>query len=143
MPTDASQTQERIDDRIRKRARFESFSFAVPEPGQVEITNHSWGDQAESHRYRVAVEDGRAVECSCPHFVHRKQICKHIVKTEQEPAVLAAASVSEEQPVTDGGVAALPGTEPEACDNDVPGCPGQASDELGCFACYREQVARQ
>lgn len=132
-----------VDERIRKRARWESFAFEVPEPGRVIVVNHSYGVDPDKHTYTVTVEDGRAVACTCLHFEHRRTPCKHIVRAEDEPAVMAAASVSEELFVTDGGMAALPEHGHEVCDNGSPGCPGADADELGCFACFCESEARR
>lgn len=127
-----------VDERIRKRAIWESFSFEVPEPGRVIVVNHSYGVDPDKHAYTVTVENGRAVACTCLHFEHRKATCKHMVRVEQEPAVMAAASVSQELPITDGGVRALPQIEPEECENGNPGCPGPDSDDLPCFQCFCE-----
>lgn len=121
------------DERIRLRARWEAFELSVPEPGRVTVVNHSYGVDPDKHTYTVTVEDGRAVECTCLHFEHRKTTCKHMVRVEEEPAVMAAASAV----LPDGGRSA---TYP--CVRDDPECPGPDGDDLPCFACYSEQVAR-
>lgn len=128
-----------VDERIRKRARWESFAFEVPEPGKVTVVNHSYGVDPENHTYTVTVEEGRAVECSCLHYHHRKTTCKHMVRVEEEPAVMAAASTSDKERVTDGGVLALPESETEECHNGNPGCPGPNGDDLPCYPCFTEQ----
>jgi hypothetical protein len=120
-----------IEERIRKRAAYESFSFEVLEAGRVTITNHSYGHEAELHRYSVTVEDGEAVACSCPFNRHREQTCKHMFRIESEPAVIAAASVTpnqdEEGGAQSGGASPNDSEECIAGDSD---CPGPGGDDL-------------
>ena len=81
------------------RAQYEGFEFRVPATGRVLVTNVSYGeDEKEDHRYVVTVENGTAWECTCPHHQHRDARCKHILATEDQEAVLLAASMQRKGP---------------------------------------------
>ena len=78
------------------RAQYEGFEFRVPATGKVLITNVSYGqDEKDDHRYVVTVADGFVADCTCPHRQHRNTRCKHILATEDQEAVIMAASVEQ------------------------------------------------
>jgi hypothetical protein len=78
------------------RAEFEGFEFRVPTEGRVLVTNVSHEDPSE-HRYVVAVENGVAWSCTCPHHRHRSARCKHMRAVSDRDAVLMAASAADSE----------------------------------------------
>jgi len=88
-----------------KRAEWEEFQFTVcPEVGYVNVANRSHNDDS-NHTYSVEVNDGEAVDCSCPHHVHRGATCKHMIAVSNSLIVLSSASAAGAtgEVVTDGG----------------------------------------
>ena len=81
-------------ERVEQRSKYERFSMTVcggDGSGYVNICNQSHNDDV-SHTYSVRVEDGSAVDCSCPHATYRNEHCKHQTAVEQRPIVVASAA---------------------------------------------------
>jgi len=88
--TNGQESGESVDE---QRARWERFSMTVLDGdggGYVNVRNDSHGDDAGAHIYSVAVENGEATGCSCPHAVHRGAHCKHQVAVENRPLVVSS-----------------------------------------------------
>ena len=103
--TNGQESGESVDE---QRARRERFSMTVLDGdggGYVNVRNDSHGDDAGAHIYSVAVENGEATGCSCPHAVHRGAHCKHQVAVEDRPLVVSSATAAASTPrvATDGG----------------------------------------
>ena len=108
------------DESVEKRANWESFAFAVPVEGKVNVANESHADPA-AHTYTVDVDEaGRASACTCPADEYQPGRCKHRVAVEQTAAVLAAATPAVEI-AADGGRsdAELEPADVDARDDDV------------------------
>lgn len=91
-----------------RRAEWERFSMTVLDGdggGYVNVRNDSHGDDADDHIYSVKVEDGRGIDCSCPHAVHRDAHCKHQIAVENRPLVVTSATASAQthRVAADGG----------------------------------------
>jgi len=149
-----------------KRVTWESWSFRIVGPHQVEVCNESYGYLKDDHSYTVgvAVRDSVAVpaECDCPADLHREPDCKHkaALATVGGPTVLNAA-VEFEKPAGDTarGFSSPPtasentetmaeklkpdGGEPKACSNGNPHCDGPNSEGLPCFACFEGDCRSQ
>jgi len=108
MSNDTPSGQEANESVDEQRARWERFSMTVLDGeggGYVNVRNDSHGDDAGAHIYSVAVENGEATGCSCPHAVHRGAHCKHQVAVEDRPLVVSSATAAASTPrvATDGG----------------------------------------
>lgn len=79
-----------------RRAEHEAFEFSIPVAGRVRVENFSH-DDVDEHEYVVDVEDGTAIWCTCPDHEHRNIRCKHMIAVEDRPAIMAAASASEDE----------------------------------------------
>ena len=99
--TSEQESGESIDE---KRAQYERMQFTVCANGYVNVCNESHNDDT-NHTYSVEVTDGEAVDCSCPHHVHRGVTCKHMIAVSNSPIVLSSASATgaTREVVTDGG----------------------------------------
>jgi hypothetical protein len=109
MSNDTPSGQEASESVDEQRAQWERFSMTVlggEGGGYVNVRNDSHGDDAGAHIYSVAIGNGEATDCSCPHAVHRGAHCKHQVAVENRPLILtasAAAAASTPRVATDGG----------------------------------------
>jgi hypothetical protein len=109
MSENATSGQEANESVDEQRARWERVTMIVLDGGGgfVNVRNDSHGDDAGAHIYSVAVENGEATGCSCPHAVHRGAHCKHQVAVENRPLVVSSASAAAASPApavaTDGG----------------------------------------
>ncbi|WP_152041159.1 SWIM zinc finger family protein [Salinigranum salinum] len=133
--------------RIRKRAQYEAFEFSLVPEGLL-VRNESYADP-ENHEYRVTVEDGVPVACTCPADARFEGACKHRVAVAIRRPLLEI--VSRARAVADGGYSWLPtGTlqrdsrvDPD--DNSSPTAPTDPStcetceslDSLPCGECFR------
>ena len=117
MNANATGEQEASESVDEQRAQWERFSMTVlggEGGGYVNVRNDSHGDDAGAHIYSVAVENGEATDCSCPHAVHRGAHCKHQVAVENRPLVVSTASAAASpvpRVVTDGGESAVDAAE--------------------------------
>jgi len=116
MNDNATGEQEASESVDEQRAQWERFSMTVLDGeggGYVNVRNDSHGDDAGAHIYSVAVENGEATDCSCPHAVHRGAHCKHQVAVENRPLILASAAAVASLPrvATDGGESAVDAAE--------------------------------
>jgi hypothetical protein len=130
--SDKSATDEEPSETVQKRAQWEAFEFAVPEPGRVRVENYSHGaENVDEHTYDVDIEHGSAVACSCPFDEYNAEACKHRTAVEANAPVLAAASGV----VADGGVVTEETTDerPDDCECE----PWMDDVDLPCFACHR------
>jgi hypothetical protein len=59
------------------------FANCVDAPEMVKVTNQSHEDPA-AHQYTVPIGDVTEdlMTCTCPHYVHRNAVCKHMVAVE-------------------------------------------------------------
>jgi len=97
---------DKADETTAQRAQWEAFEFSVPEPGTVQVENHSHADPSD-HTYDVTIEHGSAVSCECPADEYQDGPCKHRVAVEEQAAVLGAATdevARERQARADGGI---------------------------------------
>jgi len=81
---------------VEKRAAWEAMEFRLGAPGAVRVENVSYGEESGEHVYVVTVEDGAAIECTCPADEYQNR-CKHRHAVEANEAVLAAASAGVEE----------------------------------------------
>lgn len=86
--------------RVLKRAQYEAFEFSLYE-GDVLVRNGSHADP-ENHEYRVSVDDGLPVNCTCPANSKYAGPCKHRVAVAIRRPILDA--VQTMQIVSDGGI---------------------------------------
>lgn len=101
------------EQRVAKRAEWESFETELGAPGHLKVRNLSHGrENASEHTYIVAIEGGEAVRCTCKADEYRSGPCKHRVFCEGHDALMRAASASESDvrrarglAVADGGTA--------------------------------------
>ena len=149
------------DPMTARRATLEAFEFTITGPGQVAVSNASWGDSRNDHTYtvQVGVRDGVAlpVSCTCPGYEHhygpKEQADKHMLAlaTVGGPTLLRAAldydaicagssdsnsMTSPTSPTTGDGAQRDPEVS-EGCPHGRAGCDGPESDTVGCFDCYR------
>lgn len=82
------------------RAQWEAFEFRVPVPGRVRVENTSYGEESGEHVYVVSVENNHATACTCPADKYRSGLCKHRHAVERQPAVMLAASASDDDRMT-------------------------------------------
>jgi len=82
--------------KVEKRARWEAMEFRLGAPNTVHVENVSYGEESGDHAYLVMVEDGETVECTCPADQYMDK-CKHRYAVEDEPAVVEAASASQDE----------------------------------------------
>jgi hypothetical protein len=135
-------TDDEPSEKVQKRAQWESFAFAVVEPRTVRVENHSYGkDAVDDHTYRIEIEHGSAVACSCPADEHHPGPCKHRTAVEQNTPVLPAASGV----VADGGVIEADDAtlQEDSADGDTDERPDDCecepwmdSVDLPCFECH-------
>lgn len=150
--SDKSATDDEPNEKVQKRAQWESFAFSVIEPGTVRVENHSYGaDEVDEHTYRVEIKHGSAVACTCPADEHHPGPCKHRTAVEANAPVLAAASgvvatdggqlapnvaeaVTDEEIDARAERAAVEETDerPEECTC----APTTVGEPLPCFECY-------
>jgi len=139
-----------------KRVGWESWSFRIVDPLQVEVTNESYGYLADEHRYIVSVgeSDGLVVprECECKADLYNEEYdCKHKVALAAAggPVVLHAAAAfsphstpsAETETATMAEKLKADGGMPETCPNGDPYCDGPESDDLPCFDCFEGEGA--
>ena len=149
------------DSMTARRATLEAFEFTITGPGQVAVSNASWGDTRNDHTYTVEVEDrdgvALPVSCTCPgyrhHYGQQEKVDKHMLAlaTVGGPTLLQAALYYDSvcagssdsnqitnptSPKTDDGTTRDPQVS-EGCPNGRAGCAGPESDTVGCFDCYR------
>ncbi|WP_299267281.1 SWIM zinc finger family protein [Halorientalis sp.] len=79
--------------RILKRAQYEALQFSLIE-GDIRVRNASHADPA-GHEYRVRIEDGQPVACTCPFDGRSSQACKHRVAVAIRPAIIEAATTMQ------------------------------------------------
>jgi hypothetical protein len=79
--------------RILKRAQYEALRFSLIE-GDIRVRNASHADPA-AHEYRVRIEDGQPVACTCPFDARSSQACKHRVAVAIRPAIIKAATTMQ------------------------------------------------
>lgn len=82
------------DDRTRKRAQYEGFTFDVTDDGEVVVTNESHADGSD-HTYTVHVESGVPTDCTCPAFKYDEGPCKHQTAVAINDAVLKAVQARQ------------------------------------------------
>lgn len=90
--TENETSGQETDELTEKRAAYEGMEYRVPVPGRVRVENVAYGDESEDHVYVVEVENGEAVDCSCPASEYHGFPCKHGEAVRNQPAVLMAAS---------------------------------------------------
>ena len=91
--SDESVSTNDYGDRVAKRAQWESFEFSLGGPGHIKVRNLSYGEaEAGEHTYIVAVENGEAIDCTCPADEFNAGPCKHRVAVESNDALLSAGS---------------------------------------------------
>jgi hypothetical protein len=88
----------------------------------VDVTNESHENPSE-HQYTVSIDDVTKdlMACTCPHYVHRNAVCKHMAAVEnatEEEALDAFPSEDEAD------------TEPDNCDCD-------GLNGFPCWPCVR------
>ena len=91
MSTESSERKEVLT--IEKRAQWELMEFRLNAPNTVRVENVSHGDESGEHVYLVTVEDGAAIECTCPADEYQDKY-KHRHTVEDRPALLRAGSAS-------------------------------------------------
>jgi hypothetical protein len=77
-----------------------AYELSVPAAGLVVVRNVSYDNPEEEHTYAVNVsESGDVTACGCPHYRYREPAegCKHMVRVREEPAVLLAATNTQEK----------------------------------------------
>lgn len=120
-------------NRVRKRAEYEAFEFALA-PGGVRVTNASHADPSE-HEYLVRVEGGFPEACTCPADANFEGACKHRVAVAIRRSVLDPAI--EQSVATDGGVASGDPHDVERDDDSECDCEALPQG-VPCWACYRD-----
>jgi hypothetical protein len=138
-----------------KRVGWESWSFRIVGPLQVEVTNESYGYLADEHRYIVSVEEsGELVvprECECKADLYNEEYdCKHKVALAAAggPVVLHAAAVFSLDSIPSGETTTVAGKlrpdggESNNCPNGDPCCDGPNGNHLPCWPCYRNRSKR-
>ena len=112
-----------------RRVAWESWSFQIVGPRQVEVTNESYGYLKADHRYTVTVEeiDGLAfpAKCECKADQYSEEYaCKHRVAVAAVggPTVLNAAARFSPHPET----------ETDDCDCST------LSEGFPCWLCVRD-----
>ena len=93
--TESSERKEVLT--IEKRAQWEPMEFRLGAPNTVRVENVSYGENSDEHVYLVTVEDGAAIECTCPADEYQPGRCKHRHAVEANEVVLAAASAGVEE----------------------------------------------
>ena len=93
MSTESSERKE--VSTIEERAQWEAMEFRLGAPNTVRVENVSYGDESGEHVYLVTVEDGAAIECTCPANEYQDK-CKHRHAVKANEAVLEAAASAEE-----------------------------------------------
>jgi hypothetical protein len=88
-----------FSSRVRKRAQYEAFEFALV-PDGVLVRNNSYADP-ENHEYVVTIRDGVPIACTCPADVRFDGACKHRVAVAIRQPILDIAT--HVQVVADGG----------------------------------------
>lgn len=101
----ATSGTERSIDRTERRAAWESFAFTLPAAGVVRVENKSYGEESDEHCYLVNVAGGETTGCSCPADEYQPGPCKHRLAIANQPAVLEAASASNDDVREARGVA--------------------------------------
>ena len=142
-------------EKTAKRASWEAHAYEIVAENQIEVTNESYGAEADDHTYTVTVErldDGRIIpiHCSCPSDMHGEGACKHRVSCAATTVVLGAAVAYTRDPDTnaetevmlaDGGQVVGADSADETaeteCVADEDWCSGPKSDDLPCFECFR------
>ena len=69
---------------------FEKERFGIApcnDQRHVNVANLSYEEEAaKDHTYTVTLDsDGKAKECTCPHYRYRTEFCKHMAAVEQSP----------------------------------------------------------
>lgn len=83
-----------FDEKTGKRATHEALAL-TPRNGAVDVRNESHGDPDE-HTYEVELVAGLPARCTCPHWEFRREACKHMVRVAMSPAVIDAATPTED-----------------------------------------------
>jgi hypothetical protein len=138
-PLDALETT----NRSLHRAQTESFAFRLHD-GAVLVRNLTYENPSE-HEYRVTIDDGVPVDCTCPAEATFAPACKHRVAVAIRDAVRESAT--RMQVAADGGPVdaathardstqtpepAADDSAPKECDcDDLP-------DGSPCWPCYRD-----
>ncbi|WP_255150109.1 SWIM zinc finger family protein [Halorarius halobius] len=130
-------------DRSLHRAQTEQFAFRL-EAGDVIVRNLTYKEPSE-HEYRITIEEGVPVDCTCPAEEHYAPACKHRVAVAIRDAVREAAV--RMQVAADGGeVADPPAAEREPDDEDVASVTEPSEDcdctnlpeGVPCWPCFRD-----
>ena len=79
--------------RVLKRAQYEAFEFSLVD-GALRVRNASHADPT-AHEYRVHVNDGHPVACTCPFDTRGAKACKHRVAVAIRPKLLDAATTMQ------------------------------------------------
>jgi hypothetical protein len=87
-----------FSSRVRKRAQYEAYEFALVSDG-IRVRNASYADP-ENHEYTVTVRDGIPVGCSCPADARFEGACKHRVAVAIRRPLLNALNARS---ITDDG----------------------------------------
>jgi hypothetical protein len=130
-------------NRVRTRAQYEAFEFSLV-PESLLVRNASCADP-ENHKYRVRVEKGVPVTCTCPADTRFEGACKHRVAFAIRRPLLEM--VTRVRAVTGGGYSPSP-TGPLQADSRVashdqsaPNAPTRSSacetcESLGSLPCW-------
>jgi hypothetical protein len=137
-----------FSSRVRKRAQYEAFEFALV-PDGVLVRNNSYADP-ENHEYVVTIRDGVPIACTCPADVRFDGACKHRVAVAMRRPILDL--VARVHVPADGGYASVTSaqsehpheestseslsTEDDHCEVCV------ELDSLPCWECFRRHAGR-
>ncbi|WP_232700633.1 SWIM zinc finger family protein [Halobacterium wangiae] len=119
-------------NRVLKRAQYEAFEFSLFE-GDIIVRNASHANPSE-HEYRITIQDGRPIRCSCPADAHYKGACKHRVGVALRRPILEAAS--EMRVLTDGGQPPVSQFDAPELDNEECAC-ADLHEDIPCWECVR------
>jgi hypothetical protein len=137
-PLDALETT----NRSLHRAQTESFAFRLHDRAVI-VRNLTY-ENPSAHEYRITIEDGVPVDCTCPADATYAPACKHRVAVAIRDRIREAAT--RMQVAADGGAVDLAtrardsATTPEpAADNDTESCDcDDLPDGSPCWPCYRD-----
>lgn len=127
-------------DRSLHRAQNEEFAFRL-QAGDVVVRNLTYEEPSE-HEYRITIEDGIPVDCTCPAEEHYAPACKHRVAVAIRDAVRDAAV--RMQVAADGGEVAEPPTPEQEADDETTAAEPEECDcanlpeGVPCWPCFRD-----
>jgi hypothetical protein len=125
-----------FSNRVRKRAQYEAFDFALIDGG-VQVRNCSHANPDE-HDYLVTITDGVPSACECPAAWKYEGACKHQVAVAIRTPIIEAARDYEQRALTDGGFSQVGEPHTHTEENEIDEVP--CEDCIGkfpCWECYR------